>query len=154
MVSSRIFLYCGASSLLPTGKIAYTVTLARANAGDFTSGPHVNRPHTQFTCVTCSLPDYRACFTNNIKCGTHTNYSPATGMQSCLLLLAKLHAIYKQNAPAIVSHKTGNRREKHRQSHTKVPIIPCSIHHQCSNNTRNSSLKHPQVQGILLSHRG
>ena len=26
-----------------------------ANAGNFTCGPHVKKPHTQFTCVTCSL---------------------------------------------------------------------------------------------------
>ena len=40
--------------------IAYTVELARAklpeNAGNFTCGSYVKRPHMQFTCITCSLP--------------------------------------------------------------------------------------------------
>ena len=27
-----------------------------ANAGNFTCGPNVKRPHTQLACVTCSLP--------------------------------------------------------------------------------------------------
>ena len=47
--------------------IIYTVKLARAklsaNAGNFTCRPHVKRPHTQFTCVTCSLPVKRGIFT-------------------------------------------------------------------------------------------
>ena len=38
----------------------YTVKLTRAkliaNAVNFTCRLHVRRPHTQFTCVTCSLP--------------------------------------------------------------------------------------------------
>ena len=40
--------------------LKYTVKLtpakSPANAGKFTRGLHVKRPHTQFTCVTCSLP--------------------------------------------------------------------------------------------------
>ena len=42
-----------------TSACGYTVKLARAklpaNAGNFTGSSQVKRPHTQFTCVTCSL---------------------------------------------------------------------------------------------------
>ena len=96
----------------------YTLKLTRAelsaNAGNFTWGPHVKRPHTQFTCATCSLPvktskithvyaastsrtrhanclqpqvnlpEYNGYFTSNFTCGTHANL-PATSMQNCLL---------------------------------------------------------------------
>ena len=106
--------------------IVYTVKLERAklpaNAGDFTCGSQVKRPHTQFTCVKCSLPvntgkftrvfaastsrriqtsclqphvklpGYNGYFTSNFTCRTHANL-PATSMQSCLFLQAKIHAI-------------------------------------------------------------
>ena len=40
--------------------LTYTVKLMRAklpaSAANFNSGLHVKRPHTQFTCITCSLP--------------------------------------------------------------------------------------------------
>ena len=107
----------------------YTVKLARAklpaNAGNFTCSSQVKRPHTQFSCVTCSLPvktgkftcveaasnsrrahanclqahvnllEYHGHFTGNFTCGTHANL-PATSMQNCLLLQAKIHATYRQ----------------------------------------------------------
>ena len=115
--------------------ICYTVKLARAklpaNAGNFTCSSQVKRSHTQFTCVTCSLPvktgkftcveaastwrrihaiavnearklqahvnlpEYHGHFTSNFTCGTHANL-PATIMQKCLLLQAKIHATYRQ----------------------------------------------------------
>ena len=96
-----------------------------ANAGNFTCSSQVKRPHAQLTCVTCSLPvktgkstcaeaastsrrihanrlqahvkipEYHRHFTGNYTCGTHANL-PATSMQSCLLLQAKINAIYRQ----------------------------------------------------------
>ena len=96
-----------------------------ADAGNFTCGSQVKRPPTQFTCVTCSLPlktgkfahvyaastssrihanclqphvilpEYNRYFTFNFTCGFHANL-PATSMQNCLLLQAKIHAICRQ----------------------------------------------------------
>ena len=107
----------------------YTVKLARAklpaNAGNFTCSSQVKRPHTQFTCVTCSsavktgkftcvyaastsrrihanclqphvnLPEYNEYFTGNFTCGIHANL-PTTSKQKCLLLQANMHAICRQ----------------------------------------------------------
>ena len=96
-----------------------------ANAGNFTCSSQVKRCLAQFTCVTCSLPvntgkftcfeaastsrrthanclrahvnlpEYHRHFTGSFTCGTHANL-PATSMQNCLLLQAKLHATYRQ----------------------------------------------------------
>ena len=96
-----------------------------ANAGNFTCSSQVKRSLAQFTCVTCSLPvitekftcfeaastsrrthahclrshvnlpEYHRYFTGSFTCGTHANL-PATSMQNCLLLQAKIHATYKQ----------------------------------------------------------
>ena len=108
----------------------YTVKLARAklpaNAGNFTCSSQVKRPHTQLTCVTCSLPvktdkftcieeastsrrihanfllahvnlpEYHGHFTGNFTCGTHPNL-PATSMQNCQFLQVKIHALSGKN---------------------------------------------------------
>ena len=96
-----------------------------ANAGNFTCSSQVKRSLAQFTCVTCSLPvktgkftcveaastsrrihanclqahvnltEYHRHFTGNFTRGTHANL-PATSMQNCLLLQAKIHATFKQ----------------------------------------------------------
>ena len=96
-----------------------------ANAGNFTNSSQVKRSLAQFTCVTCSLPvitskftcfeaastsrrthahclrvhvnlpEYHKYFTGSFTCGTHANL-PATSMQNCLLLQAKIHATYWQ----------------------------------------------------------
>ena len=96
-----------------------------ANAGKFTCNSQVKRSLAQFTCVTCSLPantgtftcfeeastsrrthansllahvnllEYHGHFIGNFTCGTHANL-PATSMHNCLLLQAKIHAIYRQ----------------------------------------------------------
>ena len=95
------------------------------DAGNFTCSSQVKRSLTQFTCVTCSLPvitgiftcfeaastsrrthahclrahanlpEYHRYFTGSFTCGTHANL-PATSMQNCLLLQAKIHATYRQ----------------------------------------------------------
>ena len=105
-----------------------------ANAGNFTCSSQVKRSLAQFTCVTCSLPvntgkftcfeaastsrrthanclrahvnllEYYRHFTGSFTCGTHANL-PATSMQNCLLLQAKIHATYRQ--------KHWNRRKKY-----------------------------------------
>ena len=115
---------------LPASLLALnTVKLARAklpaNAGNFTCSSQVKKSHTQYTCVTCSLPvktgkftcveaastsrrihanclqayvnlpEYHGDFTGNFTCETHANL-PATSMQNCLLLQAKIHATYRQ----------------------------------------------------------
>ena len=105
-----------------------TVKLARAklpaNAGNFACSSQVKRPHTQFTCVTSSLPvkigefscvdaastsrrkhaclqahvslpEYHGYFTGNFTCRTNGNLR-ASSMQNCLLLLATKHAICRQ----------------------------------------------------------
>ena len=111
------------------GEGGYTVKLARANlpenTGNFTCSSQVKRPHTQFICVTCSLPvktgkftcvdaaitsrrmhaiwlqvhvnlpEGHGYFTGNFTCGTHANF-PSTSMQNCLLLQAKIHATCRQ----------------------------------------------------------
>ena len=96
-----------------------------ANAGNFTCSSLVKRSLAQFTCVTCSLPvntgkftsfeaastsrrthanylranvnlpEYHRHFTGSFTCGTDANL-PATSMQNCLLLQAKIHATYRQ----------------------------------------------------------
>ena len=96
-----------------------------ANAGNFTCSSQVKRSLAQFTCVTCSLPvitgkftcfeaastsrrthahclralvnlpENHMYFTGSFTCGTHANL-PATSMQNCLLLQAKMHATYRQ----------------------------------------------------------
>ena len=96
-----------------------------ANAGNFTCSSQVKRSLERFTCVTCSLPvitgkftcfeaastsrrthahclrahvnlpEYHRYFTGSFTCGTHANL-PATSMQNCLLLQAKIHATYRQ----------------------------------------------------------
>ena len=96
-----------------------------ANAGNFTCSSQVKRSLAQFTCVTCSLPvntgkftcfeaantscrthekclqahvnllEYHKHFTGSFTWGTHANL-PATSMQNCLLLQAKIHATYRQ----------------------------------------------------------
>ena len=103
----------------------YTAKLAHAKlptcAGNTTCILQVKRPHTQFTCVTCSLPvktgkytcfyaastsrriqaicmqphvnlpEHNGYFTGNFTCGTHANLS-ATSIQNHLILQAKIHA--------------------------------------------------------------
>ena len=97
-----------------------------ANAGNFTCSSQVKRwSLAQFTCVTCSLPvntgkftcfeaastsrrthahclrahvnlpEYHRYFTGSFTCGTHANL-PATSMQNCLLLQAKIYTTYRQ----------------------------------------------------------
>ena len=114
--------------LQPSAQI-YTVKLARAklpaNAGNFTCSPQIKKPHTQFTCVICSLPvktgkftcveaastsrrihanclqahlnlpEHHRHFTGSFTCRTHANL-PATSMQNCLLLQAKIYATCTQ----------------------------------------------------------
>ena len=126
---SRLFVLSSLTSNKVGSTSTYTVKLAGAklpaNAGNFTCSSQVKRPHTQFTCVTCSLPvktgkftsddaastsrrihanclqahvsllEYHGHFTGNFTCGTHANL-PATSMQICLLLQAKIHATCRQ----------------------------------------------------------
>ena len=96
-----------------------------ANAGNFTCSSQVKGSLAQFTCVACSLPvntgkftcfeaastsrrthanclrahvnllEYHRHFTGSFTCGTHANL-PATSMQNCLLLQAKIYATYRQ----------------------------------------------------------
>ena len=109
---------------------AYTVKLTRAklpaNAGNFTCSSQVKRPHTQFTCVTCTLsvktgkltcvevastsrrihanclqahvnlPEYHRHFTGSFTCGTHANLL-TTSMKNYLLLQAKIMQLAGKN---------------------------------------------------------
>ena len=141
----------------------FTVKLARSklpeNAGNFTWSLQVKRPHTQFTCVTCSLPvktvkftcveaastsrriyanclqahailpEYHGNFTGNFTCRTHATL-PATSMQNFLLLQAKIHATYRQ--------KHWNRRQNTRQTQAKMTA-------NAGNNTRTITGKKPAI---------
>ena len=95
----------------------YTVKLARAklaaNVGNFTCSSQVKRSHTQFTCITCSLPvntgkftcveaasisprthaicpqahvklpEYHRHFTGSFTCGTHAKLPASAGENTC-----------------------------------------------------------------------
>ena len=137
--------------------IRYTVKLTRAklpaNTGNFTRRLHVKRPHTQFTCVTCSLsvktgkftrvyaantshrihanclqphvnlPEYNGYFTSNFTWRTHEKL-PVNSMQNCLILQAKKQAIGKQ---------------KDLQSQAKLPWTADKIPEIAGKNTRHCS---------------
>ena len=95
--------------------LIYTVKLERAkfpaNAGNFTCSSQVKRSLAQFTCfepasssrrahANClrahvNLPEDHRHFTGIFTSETHANL-PATSMQNCLLLQAKIHATYRQ----------------------------------------------------------
>ena len=147
----------------------YTVKLTRAklpaNAGNFTCGLHVKRPHTQFVCVTCSLlvkkvqftrvyatstslrihanglqphvslPDHSGYLTGNFISGTHAN-SPAIAMQNCLHSLAK--------KPATSGKTTRHSIQKYSQSQAKIPST-------AGKNTCNRRRKYPQLQAKIRS---
>ena len=74
----------------------YTVLLARAklpaNADNFTCSSQVKRPHTQFTCVTCSLPvetsNYTCFYAASVSRRIH-----AIGLNKARKLQANLPAI-------------------------------------------------------------
>ena len=102
---SRRWRWHVANYLLANSRYTVKVTRAKlpANAGNFTGGMHVKRPHTQFTCATCSLlvntgkltrvcaastsrrlhanclqahvnlPEHNGYFTSNFTCGTHAH---------------------------------------------------------------------------------
>ena len=121
-----------------------------ANAGNFTCSSQVKRSLAQFTCVTCSLlvntgkftcfeaastsrrthtnclrthinlPEYHRHFTGSFTCGTHAEL-PATSMQNCILLQAKIHA----------------------QSQAKKPAIPCRITCNCRQSAITSRANSP-----------
>ena len=90
------------------------------------------------------LLEYSRYFTGNFKSGSHA-ILPAIGMQNCLLLQAKVHAICKQETsqlqaktPAIAGKNTRNRRRKYPQSQAKNPNLQAKI---------------AAIAGNLLSHR-
>ena len=120
-------------------------------ASKFTSRLHVKSLYTQFTYVTCSspvktdkftqlhsastsrrihahclqphvnLPEHSRFLKGKFTCGTYAN-SPAIGMQNCLLLQAKIHAIWGKN--------TRNCRQKYLHLQEKIRAIAVK-------NTRN-----------------
>ena len=147
-----------------------------ANAGNFTCSSQVKRSLAQFACVTCSLPvitgkftcfeaastscrthahclrahvkllEYHRYFTGSFTCGTHANL-PATSMQNCLLLQAKIHATYRQ--------KHWNRRQKYPPNAGKNN---CKRRKKYQHNRRQKNLQFhaelPAIAGNLTSHRG
>ena len=130
-------------------EVHHTVKLTRAkllaNAGNFTCGLHVKRPHTQFTCSTCSLPakrgkftrahaastsrrehadclqlhvnlpEYNGYFTGSFSCGTHT----------------KLPAIKHATLPAFANQNTCKLQKKTQEWQAKVPAIAGKIIRSC-----------------------
>ena len=147
-----------------------------ANAGNFTRGLHVKRPHTQFTCVTCSLPvktgeftrgyaastsrrlhasylqphvilpEHNGYFRGNFTCGTHANLL-ATSMLNGLRLQAK---------------NTCNLQAKTLDSQVKTPTNAgnnnCKRREKYPHNRRQKCPqlhpKIPSIAGNLLSHFG
>ena len=109
--------------------LAHTVKLARAklpaNAGNFTCSSHVKRPHTQFICVTCSLP---------VKTGKFTCVETAS--TSC-----KKHANCLQahvNLPEYHGHFTSNFKWG---THASFLRLACKIACFCRQNTCNLQAK-------------
>ena len=139
-----------------------------ANAGNFTCSSQVKKSLAQFTCVTCSLPvktgkfncfeaastsrrtyanclrthvnlpEYHRHFTGSFTSGNHANL-PATSMQNCLLLQAKIHATYRQKHlnrrlkyPINAGKNDCKRRKKYPHNRRqKKPAIPCRITCNC-----------------------
>ena len=112
---------------------SYIVELTRAkllaNAGNSTCGLHVERPHTQFTCVTCSLPVKRDKFTCVYAASTsrrihanclqlHVNLLEHSGY-----LTEKIHAELMQSRPRLAYKNACSRRQKHPHSQAKTPAI-------------------------------
>ena len=156
-----------------------TVKLARAklpaNAGNFSWSSQAKRPHTQFTCVTCSLlvtadftsvdeagssrrihanclqvhvnlPDYPRYLTSNFTCGTHANL-PVTSMQNCPPLQPKIHAIFRR------IH--WNRRWKYTPNETKNNCKRRKKYpHRYKQKYLQFHTKLIATAGSLLSHRG
>ena len=153
------------NSVTYTVKLARAKLLA--NAGHFTCSSQVKRSLAQITCVKCSLPvntgkftclevastsrrthanclrahvslpEYYKHFTGSFTCGTHANLH-ATSMQNCLLLLAKIHATYRQKHwnrrykyPPNAGKNNCKRRKKYPQSQAKKPAIPRRITCNC-----------------------
>ena len=146
-----------------------------ANAGNFTCSSQVKRPHTQFTCVTCGLlvktgkftcveaastsrihanclqvhaylPNYQRHFTGNFTCGTHA-ILPATSMQNCLLLQAKLHATYRQKHYNLRWKYPPNAGKNNCKRREKDP-------HNRRQKTCNSTHNYQQMQAICYHTAG
>ena len=150
----------------------HTVKLARAklpaNAGNFTCSSQVKRPHTQVTCVTCSLPvktvkftcveaasssrrihanclqahvnlpEYHGHFTGNFTCGTHAKLPASEGKNTCNLQAKTLES--QVEIPA-------KRNQKKLQTQEKIPA-------QSQAKTVQFHTELPAIAGNLLSHRG
>ena len=130
--------------------MVHTVKLTRAkipaNPGKFSYGLHVKRPHTQLTCVICSLPVnpdqytrvYAASTSRKIhanclqprvyllECnGQFTGKLPAKleqicpRPQKCLLLQTKTTCNLQAKIPAIAGKKTNNCTQNYLQLHAK-----------------------------------
>ena len=165
----------------------WTVKLARAklaaNAGNFTCSSQVKRPHTQFTCIICSLPvnigkftcfnaassshkihaicpqshvnlpDYNEHFTGKFACGTYANL-PATSMQNCLLLQAK-YMQFTGKIARIAGKKTAKACKNTR---TIADKNKCKRMQKYPHNRKQKhaqlQLKIPDIVGDLQSHRG
>ena len=153
-------------------RVNFTVKLARAklpaNTDNFTCSGQVKRPHTQFTCITCSLPvkpgkvtcfyaastscrihskrlqphvnllEYNGYFTGNSTCGSLANLL-ATIMQNCLLLQTKNMQFSGKN--------TRIEGKNPRQTQSKITAIAGKNISTCTQN-------YLQRQAILLSQRG
>ena len=112
-----------------------TVELARAklpaNASNFTCSSRVKRPHTQFTCVTCSLPvktDKNTCFySSSTSCRVHPNTTGilpvilhAELMQICPRLACKIACFCWQKYIQFAGKNTGISRRINCQTQSKI----------------------------------
>ena len=137
---------------------SYIVELTRAkllaNAGNFTCGLHVERPHTQFTCVTCSLPVKRDKFTCVYAANTsrrihanclqlHVNLLEHSGYltKKYMRNSCKVALDWHTKTPALASKNTRIHRRKHPQSQAKNALLQLKIPAIASKNTRHCKLK-------------
>ena len=97
--------------------ILCTIKLTRAklteNAGKFTRGLHVKRPHRQFTCITCSLLVETGKFTcgtasrqkTTENAGKNTRIIAGKNTRNCRQKYLQLHAICYDTAGKFTSKK-------------------------------------------------
>ena len=160
--------------------MVHTVKLTRAkipaNSGKFSYGSDVKRPHTQLTCVICSLPintgEYTRVYAastsrkihanclqprvNLLECnGQFTGKLPAELMQicqrpqKCLLLQTKTTCNLQAKIPAIAGKKTNNCAQNTCNCTRKKNRQPrAKIPGIAHKSTRNCRPKYSQLQAI------
>ena len=136
------------------------MTLAKlpANACNVTCGLHVKWPHTQFTCVTCSLPAETGKFTRVYAASRiHANcLQPHVNLPEYSLYFTGFFNCEKsfkfaRNWHAKLSAFTG---KSTCNLHTKKPQLQARIPANAGKYTRNCRKKYPHLQAICYHTAG